>query len=120
MVSDPEWPIYYADDEGWMVECADDQQLATRIEPNDVQSEAYRCWDVRGRAIELEAVGQRAVIGGVSECESPEALKEAMLRYAVLAQSDSDSVALLANDHARNLREVWTVLVRTARVRLRH
>jgi hypothetical protein len=67
-----------------------DSKLSVRkqLEYNDVHEEAYRCWDVSGRLITLEANGNGVGIGHVSEESDEAGLTAAIERFASILNVD--------------------------------
>ena len=86
---EPTWPIFFRDADGWMRIFDSELSVRRQLEYNDVHEEAYRCWDVRGRLITLEANGNRVGIGHVSEHRDDAGLTAAIKRFASILNVDA-------------------------------
>lgn len=108
---EPAFPIYFADDVGWMVECIDADAAATRIEPNDLDGVGIRCWDSLGRRVALAVERSHVVVLGAAQTDELDELKRAMGACAKLAvvKADARIDALVASTLAPQ--ELWLAIV---------
>ena len=56
------YPLFYADGDGWMTFISSDKELDKALEFNDVDGEAYECWDVEGIRVSLGWDGSGVVV----------------------------------------------------------
>jgi hypothetical protein len=105
------FPIYFVDADGWMGLVESLQELQTRLEQNDVEDGEVHGWDVSGMSFRLLWEGDRIVIDVTGSTMEPEALIEAMRRYADLERIEVELESGLPPQ------ELWAAIQRSIRAR---
>lgn len=77
------YPLFYADSDGWMKVIRSDKALAVALEFNDIDGEAYRCWDAAGTRIAL-GWDRKRVVAASEGTPDADGLVAAIREYAKL------------------------------------